>query len=130
MTVGECVEVRLAETRLLIAFHDAAESLWKAKALLALRSDQTDETRYLWNGSMILGRKELWKNGVLASNRVGREHARILLEDAFYLEDNHSLNGTWLNDEKIPPDRKIMLGNGDRINIEGNLFIAEIIQFE
>jgi serine phosphatase RsbU (regulator of sigma subunit)/pSer/pThr/pTyr-binding forkhead associated (FHA) protein len=52
---------------------------------------------------------------------ASRYHARIVLvENDFYLEDLHSRNGTFLNDDRIQGLRKI--GEGDRIRITDTVF--------
>ncbi len=52
---------------------------------------------------------------------VSRHHAQILrIEDEFFLEDLHSTNGTFLNDQPVRKRRKI--AEGDRIRISDVIF--------
>ncbi|GEM_PF-184885 len=53
---------------------------------------------------------------VLNDRAVSRQHARIWREgDTYYIEDLHSKNGTWLNDELLEAPRP--LTDGDRIQL-------------
>src|SRR5947209_7151568 len=55
---------------------------------------------------------------VFPVSAVSREHARIEWRDnKFYLEDLRSRNDTYINDNKIEPNRPTPLGTGDRIRI-------------
>lgn len=52
---------------------------------------------------------------------ISRRHARILhIQDEFFLEDLHSTNGTFLNDQPIHNRQKI--ADGDRIRISDIIF--------
>lgn len=47
---------------------------------------------------------------------VSRIHARIHLnEEGWFLEDLHSTNGTWLNDEQLEPETLYPLESGDHL---------------
>jgi hypothetical protein len=53
----------------------------------------------------------------------GAGHAKLFFENYdFYIEDLGSVNGTWLNDQKI---KKAKLSPGDQIGIGRNLLIFE-----
>lgn len=57
----------------------------------------------------------------LQDNFTSQEHAVIFLRDGhFWLEDLHSSNGTYLNDQQI--NGPIVLSNGDQIKIGGVTF--------
>lgn len=59
----------------------------------------------------------------LADTTVSRRHTRIFFEDqAFFIEDLDSVNGTWVNDQKIS---KTKLRPGDSIRIGRNFFTFE-----
>lgn len=50
--------------------------------------------------------------------RVSRVHAVIMRSRrAFYIRDEQSSHGTFLNGHRIPPDKNIMIKDGDRIGI-------------
>lgn len=51
---------------------------------------------------------------------ISRRHATITVKNGFYfLSDNNSKNGTYLNDEKLNENDERLLNNGDEINIVG-----------
>lgn len=55
---------------------------------------------------------------VFAVSAVSREHARIEWRDnKFFIEDLHSRNDTFVNDNRLEPNRPTPLGPGDRIRI-------------
>lgn len=53
---------------------------------------------------------------VLDSDVVSGSHAEIIhYNDEFYIKDLDSLNGTFLNDVRLPKERKVELLNNDKI---------------
>lgn len=49
---------------------------------------------------------------------VGRQHARITIQNqAVYIEDLNSVNGTLVNKQRIPPNQPVQLNNGDEIRL-------------
>jgi adenylate cyclase len=59
----------------------------------------------------------------LPDSAVSRRHAKIIFENFdYYIEDLGSVNGTWLNDQKI---KKAKLSPGDQIGIGRNNLIFE-----
>lgn len=49
---------------------------------------------------------------------VSRMHISIRLDkDGYLIEDLESTNGTWVNDEKIPPSEARRLQNGDQVRL-------------
>ena len=49
---------------------------------------------------------------------VSRNHARIQhVDDVYVLEDLNSTNGTWINQQRLPPGKKQGLRNGDLIQL-------------
>lgn len=49
---------------------------------------------------------------------VSRNHAEIVFSDgSYYIKDNGSVNGTWINSEKIQPYRQIQLSDSDQIRL-------------
>ncbi|MBW2732246.1 MAG: protein kinase [Deltaproteobacteria bacterium] len=72
-----------------------------------------ETTSYDIDGQFVLGRGGDLR---LTDGRVSRQHARIVFhESAYLLEDLHSSNGTFLNEQKINEIRE--LKHGDRIRI-------------
>lgn len=57
------------------------------------------------------------KNNLIISNPgVGKNHAYIkLMNGKYFLTDNNSQNGTFVNGKRIPGNTSVELHNGDRI---------------
>lgn len=65
-------------------------------------------------------------NGYMAG--VSRRHARIIRRgDEFFLEDLNSMNGTFLNRNKLPAHTPVPFQDGDEIRL-GNLVLRVIIE--
>lgn len=57
---------------------------------------------------------------VFPYSQISRCHARAYIENGkFYIEDNNSSNGTYVNGERIPANIKIMCNNNDLIIFAG-----------
>jgi hypothetical protein len=52
-----------------------------------------------------------------APSGVSRRHARIIFQDGYFLEDLESVNGTFLNKQKLLPRQPMPLKNGDEIRL-------------
>lgn len=73
-------------------------------------------------GTLTIGRS-LDRTLCLSDRKVSRRHATVWEADgALHLRDDGSLNGTWLNDERIAVERS--LRTGDRLRIGGSEFIV------
>jgi serine phosphatase RsbU (regulator of sigma subunit) len=60
------------------------------------------------------------------AGRVSRYHAQIVREGgSFFVKDMDSRNGTFLNNEKITPQEKFPLKNGDRLGVCDMLFVFD-----
>ena len=53
---------------------------------------------------------------------VGRQHAKIVAQGGYFLVDLNSVNGTFLNKQKLVPNQQMPLNNGDEIRL-GKLVI-------
>ena len=72
------------------------------------------------NKETYIGRGEL-NNIILKDRHASRKHARIiLLDDNYVIEDLGSMNGTYVNSQKISMH---YLNEGDKIKIGNNIFI-------
>ncbi len=64
-------------------------------------------------------------NGYMAG--VSRRHARIIRRgDEFFIEDLNSINGTFLNRQKLAPNTTVPFHDGDEIRL-GNLVLRVIL---
>ena len=61
-------------------------------------------------------------NDVVVDNKLAsRHHAMIQkIKDAYFIRDEESTNGTWVNGVKIPSGKYVKLNTGDKITI-GNM---------
>lgn len=60
-----------------------------------------------------------YANDIVVDNKLAsRRHAMIQkIRDAYFIKDEGSTNGTFVNDIKIPADKYIKLNSGDKITI-------------
>lgn len=66
-----------------------------------------------------IGRSDCDLN-IVGDQHISRKHAQITWVDGrFYLEDNHSRNGTFVNESKVEPNTpfQLAMNHGDRIRI-------------
>ena len=58
-------------------------------------------------------------NTVVVDNKLTSRHHCVIqkIQDAFFLKDENSTNGTFLNDARIPSDKWVKLNPGDKITI-------------
>ncbi len=55
---------------------------------------------------------------VIDNKLVSRVHASIQkIRDAFFLKDENSTNGTYLNGHRVPADKYVKLNPGDKITV-------------
>lgn len=64
-------------------------------------------------------------NDVIVDNKLAsRHHAMIQkIKNAYFLKDENSTNGTFLNGVRIPKDKYVKLSPGDKITI-GNMSLV------
>lgn len=71
-----------------------------------------------------IGKDEAGVGYVLKDPVVSRRHAKILKEGMrYFLEDTKSLNGTYLNGERVVPNEKRELKEGDHVDFADICFI-------
>ena len=58
-------------------------------------------------------------NNVVIENKLASRHHALIqkIRDDYYLKDEKSTNGTFLNGMKIPADKYVKLNKGDKITI-------------
>lgn len=93
-----------------------------------LHRKRTDEKIRLNNSINIIGRNKC-SAGIWIENAptIGRIHCRIYYEDGnYYLEDNDSLNGTYLENERLKSGERKILQNQNKIRLSDEDFIFQI----
>ena len=128
--VEDLCELLLYKTRVLVAFNMNAETLWKSDILLMLRCEETEEVKYLWFGSLTLGRNTPWKENVLADRSISHEHASFRIEGkGCVLKDEDSTNGTFINGERMEKGSERIVQTGDIVQIGNYHFIVTLFSF-
>ncbi len=58
-------------------------------------------------------------NTIVVDNKLASRHHCMIqkIRDAYFLKDENSTNGTFLNGRRIPPDKYVRLNPGDKITI-------------
>lgn len=89
------------------------------------RLNDTDVVSYVYfNNSKIqlvakisIGRAP--ENNIVIDNKLTSRHHAIIqkIKDAYFIRDENSTNGTFLNGKKIPPEKYVRLNPGDKITI-------------
>lgn len=64
-------------------------------------------------------------NDVVVDNRLASRHHAVIqkIKDAYFIKDDNSTNGTFINGVRIPPDKYLKLNAGDKITI-GNMSLV------
>ena len=103
---------------LIVAAGKRANELWDTEALAYLKSEETGEIRY-FTDQFPFGRGNAWKTGVMSSRNISRNHGGIALEEGKFMYQDHSTNGTRINDRKIN-NETVELKNKDIISVQGD----------
>lgn len=108
---------------------DATVLLKQTKQPVAfLHRKRTDEKIRLNNSINIIGRNKC-NAGIWIENAptIGRMHCKIYYESGnYYLEDNDSLNGTYLENERLKPGERKILQDQNKIRLSDEDFIFQI----
>ncbi len=88
----------------------------KERPILIIHDDKiTDNQWILAQDSAVIGRGEEC-DIVLPERQISRQHVRIFKEDdAYYVEDLESRNGTWINGQQLKGTRRLY--DGDKIDL-------------
>ena len=64
-------------------------------------------------------------NDVVVDNKLASRHHAVIqkIKDAYFIKDEQSTNGTFVNGVKIPSDKYVKLNLGDKITI-GNMSLV------
>lgn len=95
----------------------------------------TNEQIIISKSPFIIGRvsEGIVPDYCLESKMVSRLHLKIYQrkcseETIFELRDEHSLNGTWVNGERIKNDETVQIKDGDELRIVNEKFIFHIVK--
>lgn len=58
-------------------------------------------------------------NSVVIDNKLASRHHAVIqkVKDEYFVRDENSTNGTFVNDRRIPPGKYVKLSAGDKITI-------------
>lgn len=100
----------------------------KFKIDASLYRNNTGEIFQINKERSVIGKSETRADIVIRDNKtVSRAHCIISVEDReYYLEDNNSLNGTYLEDKKLQSDEKVRIQDGSRVRLSDEEFIFHI----
>ncbi|MEG0296844.1 MAG: DUF4176 domain-containing protein [Clostridium sp.] len=94
-----------------------------------LKQISNNRTIALENEELKLGRSGAYADYVIDNIAVGRLHATVVRKDnSYFLVDNTSKNGTFLNGIKLAPGKYEELKNGDVIRLGNEDFVFELEQ--
>lgn len=97
-----------------------------AKTIFVIANSANGQRIVLKQDKIILGRLSPDVEGVICprtNKSVGRKHCKITCIDGkYYIEDLNSVNGTWLDGEKLKPGEKKILKDGMFIKIANLIF--------
>jgi hypothetical protein len=81
-------------------------------------SGENDKEKiYIDKPSFIIGRLKSQSDYISKNNAVGKLHAEIInRDDAYYLKDLNSRNGTYINGERIVSNVEYSIQNNDRVS--------------
>lgn len=95
-----------------------------AKKGYCLKDRENEQEKIiLINERIIIGKNHETADEVIEDESVSRRHAFITRQEGhYYLEDLNSLNGTFLNGERLGYKEKVCLRENDMIGIGGKTF--------
>ena len=89
-----------------------------------LMSLHNNEIVYINRDIFYIGRNKETSDLYIKNHLINYNHAYIIRKDKFYyLVDNHSINGTFLNSQKINYNDEVPLNNGDLITFSKEKFV-------
>ena len=94
----------------------------------SLHRVRTGKTTKFKKNVTTIGKSKMRSDIIIEENpTISRKHCTIYFENgSYYLEDNGSSNGTWLDDKKIQPEEKVILRNKSKIRFSDEEFIFYI----
>ena len=104
---------------------------WEVK-LTILSGHFRDETFKNWSGKLVIGKNEDCDVPMLGDTLVSSVHATIQQQDnQYFLEDQGSANGTFLNQRKLPPGEHARLSHRDKIRLgSSGVLLFELVDLQ
>ena len=101
----------------------------KIQAQATLYRESNCENIRINKGVFTLGKERKKVDYCISDNSsVSRTHAEVVAKNGtFYLIDQKSTNGTYLNDVRLNPLQEMELKNGDKIRISDETFVFKLM---
>ncbi|UFT99201.1 FHA domain-containing protein [Radiobacillus kanasensis] len=85
--------------------------------------DSSNEKVYVTKDEFIIGRDPQQADYICANKVVGRVHAKLVMkQDEYFLQDNQSTNGSFVNGTKLKPNEKVKIRHEDKIKLANEEF--------
>ena len=98
-----------------------------AKNELKLLCEESGDVFIIISGD-ILGRHYIGSDIFASDKTISRKHAQLLFESKnWYIVDQNSTNGTFINGEKLEPDKKYLLQNNMELRMSDNIHFKVIL---
>ena len=123
ITLAQLEDKNVRPAFIAVGVKEKAQEYWDTNALAFLQSSKTGEIR-CFTTNFKFGRNNAWKTNAMASRYIGRNHGDITLDGDHYCFEDHSENGTIINEKSIK-DEKAVLSDGDVISIQGYSTVEE-----
>lgn len=94
------------------------EEVYPSKAYLLKKDLKSEEKIYITDKSFILGRQVEVTDYHINDSKISKRHLEVLdIDEELFIRDLNSTNGTYLNDEKLDPNRLTKIFDGDLIKM-------------
>lgn len=104
------------------------ESLNYEKSILILTKIPSEESIRIEESSIIGRRGDIGREVIADDEHVGEYHCVAIREGVHWkIEDLHSLNGTMVDNERLVPNVKLEVHNGQKLRIADLLFEISIL---
>jgi hypothetical protein len=103
------------------------EDEYQPKAYLIKRDQTSEEKIYIRDKNFIIGRQMETTNYRINDSKISKRHLEVLdIDEELFIRDLNSTNGTYLNDEKLDPNRLTKIFNGDLIKMASLVYEFKI----
>lgn len=117
------------ETVLLGAFDGGNMAGNRKNLVIELSGNEEKSIVQMENGEKILGRDKNAADMVVSDRSVSRRHAALCEQDgSVFIEDLSSTNGTFVNDIRIPENKRWKLRKGDILRIGDKKYSIDIYE--
>lgn len=97
----------------------------KSDSSFCLHHKKSGDVVFIHGDHFIVGKSKYSSYQVKHNSTVSRSHAIFGIEgDSCWVCDNNSLNGTYVNEQKIAPHVKVSLHSGDIVRLSNEIFVV------